>query len=953
MTKRISQANTAVVPGAAAAKAVAAATPVVPAADADVAAADKAAAKGAETTETTVVTETVAAVVAPAPIAMVAQTAEPVATSAPAAQAEPTTTAGAAASGGGSSTLYIVGGVLLAGGGLALALSGKSEPTNSVTFSSSASASIAENSAVGANNAPVLDVNAAASSSTSGAITYTLGGADASAFTINATTGEVRFVTSPNFEAKPVYNITVTASVEASGTTPAASASQAITINVTNVNEAPSFANATATATVVENTPITTAVYTSTATDPDANTTLTYTLSGTDAAAFAVSTAGVVTLRAPADFETKSSYSFVITASDGQFTTSQTVTVNVTDANDPPAFTSTARTTTLAENTAAGFVLYAAGGATDQDPNSTITYSLTGTDAAALRVNATTGAVTLVGSPDFEAKPSYSFNLVATDQNGGSTSQANTLTITNVNEAPTFAAATATATVVENTAIATPVYTATATDPDANTTLTYTLGGTDAAAFAVAANGAVSLRAPADFETKPSYSFTVTASDGSLSTTQTVTLNVTNVNEAPTFTSATRATTVAENVAAGTALFTAGGATDQDVGNTVTYSLSGTDASAFAVNAATGAVTFVASPNFEAKSSYAFNLVATDQAGLATTQANTVTITNVNEAPSFAVAARTVSIDENVAAGTVVPGSATATDPDAGAVLTYSLSGADAGAFTINGSTGVVSLVGSPDFETKPVYNFNVVATDQGGLSASQAVTLNINDLVEPIRLDGGNIPAGSNTNFDAAVGNAFFTDSAAVGNVSTIANFGVGDIIQTDVERSNYTFSAQGSTLVISSNVNGVVSQISLTGVVPANTQITNEISAETALGFDFFRSSAPAASAATTALSGTASYNAANSAVTYTEDSQSANTSTITNFSSDDRIVVSGVNGGSSATSYSFSSSGSDLIISFNNGNGQASLITLVGVANPNVFVRDEASAEQAVGFDFFRYG
>ena len=62
-----------------------------------------------------------------------------------------------------------------------------------------------------------------------------------------------------------------------------------VTINVTNVNEAPSFATNTATRSVAENTAADTNIGAAfTATDVDANTTLTYTLGGTDAASFRI-----------------------------------------------------------------------------------------------------------------------------------------------------------------------------------------------------------------------------------------------------------------------------------------------------------------------------------------------------------------------------------------------------------------------------------------------------------------------------------------------------------------------------------------------------------------------------------------------------------------------------------------------------------------------------------------
>jgi hypothetical protein len=65
--------------------------------------------------------------------------------------------------------------------------------------------------------------------------------------------------------------------------------------------------------------------------------------------------------------------------------------------------------------------------------------------------------------------------------------------------------------------------------------ITWALGGADAAAFTIDANGAVRLKAPADFETKASYSFSVIASDsGPTTATKPVTLTITDVSETST-----------------------------------------------------------------------------------------------------------------------------------------------------------------------------------------------------------------------------------------------------------------------------------------------------------------------------------------------------------------------------------------------------------------------------------
>src|SRR4029077_12877284 len=96
-----------------------------------------------------------------------------------------------------------------------------------------------------------------------------------------------------------------------------------------------------------------------------------------------------------------------------------------------------------------------------------------------------------------------------------------------------------------------------------------------------------------DFETKSSYSFDVVASDGTLTSSQAVTVSVSDV--ASSITSAT-SVSVPEGTSTATVVYTAA-ATDIQ-GGAVSFSLGGADAAAFTINSATGAVSFTASPNF-------------------------------------------------------------------------------------------------------------------------------------------------------------------------------------------------------------------------------------------------------------------------------------------------------------------------------------------------------------------
>ncbi|WP_418138932.1 cadherin domain-containing protein [Marinomonas sp. RS-M-Aa-14] len=544
------------------------------------------------------------------------------------------------------------------------------------------------------------------------------------------------------------------------------SSAAAVTISINDVNDnAPVFSSA-ATATLAENTATTTVVYDANATDADstsAHNSVTYSLKATDDhSAFTIdSTTGEVKLKAAADYETKSSYSFTVIASDGMRTTEKTVTLSITDVNESPSVTSGA-TGSVNENAAIDTVIYTAT-ATDVDANDSLTYSLTGDDAALLDINATTGEVTLKASADYETKASYSFNVVATDNGTGNLTdtQAVVVSINDVNEAPVMTSG-ATGSVNENAAINTVIYTATATDVDANDSLTYSLTGDDAALLDInATTGEVTLKASANYETKASYSFTVVATDngtGNLTDTQAVVVSINDVNEAPSVTSGATGS-VNENAAIDTVIYTAT-ATDVDANDSVTYSLTGDDAALLDINATTGEVTLKASANYETKASYSFTVVATDNGtgNLTDTQAVVVSINDVNEAPVMTSGA-TGSVNENADVATVIY-TATATDVDANDSLTYSLTGDDAALLDINATTGEVTLKASANYETKASYSFTVVATDNGtgNLTDTQAVVVSINDVNEAPSVTSG---ATGSVNENAAIDTVIYTATA------------------------------------------------------------------------------------------------------------------------------------------------------------------------------------------------
>lgn len=105
----------------------------------------------------------------------------------------------------------------------------------------------------------------------------------------------------------------------------------------------------------------------------------------------------------------------------------------------------------------------------------------------------------------------------------------------------------------------------------------------------------------------------------------------------------------------------------------------------------------------------------------------------VNHPPVFANAA--FSLAENAAVGTLV-GSSTATDPDPGQTVSYSITaGNAAGAFVIDAASGEIRVANAAllDFETTSVFQLEVTATDSGtpALSATALVTISLQDVLE------------------------------------------------------------------------------------------------------------------------------------------------------------------------------------------------------------------------------
>ena len=645
-----------------------------------------------------------------------------------------------------------------------------------------ATRTIAENTAADTN----IGTPIAATDTDSETLAYVLSGTDASLFSIDDETGQLKTSGALNYETKDSYTVTVTVSDGSQNDT------ITVTINVTNANDAPVFAATNDTAlTIAENTAAGTNIGTAFAASDEDTDTLTFSLGGTDAGSYDIgSGSGQLKTKSALDFETKPSYSVEIVVSDGNNgsdTHEVGITVTDVDENLAPVFTDGTETTrAVAENTGSGVDIGDAVGATDADGD-TLEYELRGTDAVSFSINSTSGQLRTLAALDYETKTSYSVRIRVSDGNNGVARIDVTINVTDVaeNRAPVFEAETTTREVAENTAsgvnIGAPVG---ATDADDDDTLEYSLGGTDNASFSIdSTNGQLRTNAALNYEMKSSYLVSVTVTDGNGgSDTISVTINVTDVaeNRAPVFEAETTTREVAENTASGVDIGTPVGATDADDDDTLEYSLGGTDNASFSIDSTNGQLRTDAALDYEMKSSYSVSVTVTDGNGGSDTITVNITVSDVDEnrAPTFTDGTSTSrSIAENTATSVNIGSPVSAIDLDTD-TLVYSLGGTDAASFDIDTGSGQLKTKAALDHETKSRYTVTVSVSDGNNGSDTITVNITVSDVDEnraPTFTDGTS------------------TSRSIAENTATSVNIG-SPVSATDLDTDTLTYSLGGT---------------------------------------------------------------------------------------------------------------------------------------------------------------
>jgi VCBS repeat-containing protein len=309
-----------------------------------------------------------------------------------------------------------------------------------------------------------------------------------------------------------------------------------------------------------------------------------------------------------------------------------------------------------------------------------------------------------------------------------------TYTIDN-NQAPTNITL-SNASVAENQGFSATVGTLSSVDPDAGNTFTYAFcGGTDDSLFSINFS-TLKTNAIFDFETKNSYAICIRSTDNlGLGFDKNFTIAITNINEQPTITSDGGGLSASVNATENSTTVTTASASDPDAGAVLTYSISGgADAAKFSINPATGTLTFITAPNFEAPTDSGANnvydvTVQVSDGTLTDSQSIAVTVHNANEAPTN-LSLSNSSVTENQPNDTLV-GTLSASDQDTGATFTYSMTcatpGVDNAYFRLDGNNLLTNA--TFNYEAKSSYSICLRVTDNSALSFDKNFTITVIDI--------------------------------------------------------------------------------------------------------------------------------------------------------------------------------------------------------------------------------
>ena len=520
------------------------------------------------------------------------------------------------------------------------------------------------------------------------------------------------------------------------------------------------------------------------------------------------------------DYESVTSYTLTVRADDGEAsnnTTDQSVTININDIEPAIANQTVGSVAENAANsTSVGTV------AVTNDTNS-VAFSITaGNTGGAFAINSSTGEITVndTSAIDYESSTSFSLTVQVTDD-GETTTDDATVTVNVTDVEPAIANQTV-GSVAENVSNSTSVGTVAVTNDTDSVAFSITAGNTGGAFAINSSTGEITVNdtSAIDYESSTSFNLTVQVTDDGGTTTDdaTVTVNVTDVNEAPTATNMTQTQTYNEDDAsvtlddivvtdvdtgdAITAILTlnntATGALTATSGNGETYT-AGTGvwtitSSVANINTALAAVAFTPATNNDVDTTVTTHIEDAATAGPANGTI-TLDVTAVNDAPSFTAGATLTAVNED----TTSPSGATVSS-----LLSSNFSDtADSDSFegiAVSANAANASTEGSWQYSTNSGSNWYDIGAS---VSASAALLLNTSTMLRFVPVSNYNGAPGALTVFavdNSAGGPSNYTSGTSTQTFNTTTDDATSAVSASGVSLST-SVTAVNDAPTISSN--------------------------------------------------------------------------------------------------------------------------------------------------------
>ena len=573
------------------------------------------------------------------------------------------------------------------------------------------------------------------------------GGNERQLFTIDPPTGVIRYVGGgEDYEDGPKsYELQVGAVLIGDEVLE----DRMVTIEVTDVDESPVFAETEYAFDLTENADggeERVRLGTVAAADPE-GAEVTYSIAaGNEAGRFVIDAAtGALYYTGPGeDYEGDiGSYALTVRASDGDLHSDVTVTVSITDVDDTPVFVNPSYAFDLAENSDGNEQPVALGTVSATDPwDRVLRYSIEdGNESRLFAINEATGELSYIGTgEDYEDGVASYVLTVRTRSGDVYTDVGVTVTVADRNDAPVFAEPEYAFDLAENTdgrETRVAIGTVSATDPDGTEPIYSIENGNESGQFSIdGATGELFYTGSGeDYESgTPPYDLTVRASDGGLSKDITVTVTVTDGNDAPIFSTPSYAFDLAEHADGSVNRVVLGSVSATDLEDeVVTYRIDGgNEANLFAIDEATGELSYAgAGEDYEATARYNLTVQASD--GVRSSDVMVaVDITDVDEAPTFKAQKYAFYLDDQ-ADGRVNPvalGAVSAADPE-NTALTYRIeAGNEAEKFEIDKTTGNLFYTAAGENRKSGTANYELtVRANDGDLHRDVTVAVAVVDV--------------------------------------------------------------------------------------------------------------------------------------------------------------------------------------------------------------------------------